>query len=190
MTHVLSFSYVYQLPFGQGGRWGSKWNRFTNAILGGWQTQGFWRFDTGQPLDFTLSSGLSNPFPTYGPQHPNLTGTLKKNDCDTTCMVNQYFANPSVAVAPAAFTLGNAPRTVGSVRSQGTNNANLSLSKRFPIRMLGERGEFLFRIETFNAFNHVQFDTPNTAVGGNTFGAITAQANSPRQVQLGAKLSW
>ena len=190
VPHVLSFSYVYALPFGRGQRWGGKWDRFTNAVLGGWQTQGFWRFDSGQPLDFTLSSGLSNPFPTYGTQHPNLTATLKKNDCDKSCIVNQYFANPSVAVVPTRFTLGNAPRTVGSVRSQGTNNANLSLSKSVPIRKLGENGEFQLRIETFNALNRVQFDAPNTAVGTTAFGTITSQANSPRQVQLGAKLSW
>jgi hypothetical protein len=190
MPKVLSFSYVYSLPFGRGQRWGGNWPGVVTALLGGWQTQGFLRFDSGQPLDVTLTSGLSNPLPTYGAQHPNLTATLKKNDCDETCMVSQYFANPSVLVAPPRYTLGNAPRTLGSVRAQGTNNANLSISKSFHLGILGESGQFQFRLETFNALNHVQFAAPNTAFGGGTFGQISSQANAPRQVQLGAKLSW
>jgi hypothetical protein len=31
---------VYQLPFGKGKAFGSNWNWFMDAILGGWQTNG------------------------------------------------------------------------------------------------------------------------------------------------------
>jgi hypothetical protein len=44
------------------------------------------------------------------------------------------------------------------------------------------------RLEAFNALNRVQFAGPDTRVGNATFGKITAQANQPRQVQLGLKL--
>jgi hypothetical protein len=44
------------------------------------------------------------------------------------------------------------------------------------------------RLETFNALNRVQFAAPDTNVGDSTFGQITAQANQPRQVQIGLKL--
>jgi len=47
-----------------------------------------------------------------------------------------------------------------------------------------------FRAEALNSFNRVQFANPNTSVTSNSFGRVTAQANTPRQVQLGLKLVW
>jgi hypothetical protein len=45
-----------------------------------------------------------------------------------------------------------------------------------------------FRAEAFNAFNHVQFANPNTTITSNTFGRISAQQNTPRDIQLALKL--
>lgn len=110
IPQVLTFAYVYQLPIGRGKHWGGGWNRWEDAVLGGWQTQGVFRFDDGQPLG--LSSNSSTPLPTYGSQRPNLTGTLRVNNCDETCRVNGYFANPQVAETPPIHTLGTAARVI------------------------------------------------------------------------------
>jgi hypothetical protein len=188
IPQVLTFSYVYQLPFGHGQHWGPGWNKWVNGFLGGWQTQGLWRFDDGQPLE--LTSNVSNPLPTYGPQRPNLLAPLRQNNCSETCMVSQFFGNPTDAVTPAPNTLGDAPRTIGSVRAPGTQNASLSLFKEIPISKLGEAGHMEIRVESFNALNHVQFCAPNTLVGTGSFGLVSCQANLPRQLQLAAKLYW
>lgn len=48
-----------------------------------------------------------------------------------------------------------------------------------------------FRAEAFNSFNRVQFANPNTGAAtaaNSTFGWITAQANSPRLIQLSRRL--
>ncbi|MGH9401862.1 MAG: carboxypeptidase regulatory-like domain-containing protein [Terriglobia bacterium] len=187
IPQVLTFSYVYQLPFGRGQRFGAGWNGVANAILGGWQTQGLWRIDDGQPLELTSNS--STPLPTYGAQRPDLTGRLKVNNCSETCFLNQYFANPQVAQEPANYTLGTAPR-VSNVYAFGTNDADLSVFKEIPIKKLGEGGRAEVRIESFNTLNHVQFGRPNTVVGQGSFGQITGQANTPRELQLGLKLYW
>lgn len=184
---ILNIAYVYQLPFGHGKHWGNSWNRALNTILGGWQTQGLWRFDDGQPLGFTSNSSVS--LPTWGPQRPNLSGPITRNNGSETSMVAQYFANPGVASEPAPYTLGNAPR-VSSIFAPGTQDADLSLFKEIPISKLGEAGRLELRLETFNALNHVQFCSPNTTVGQGSFGLVTCQANSPRQVQIAAKVYW
>ena len=95
---------------------------------------------------------------------------------------------PDVTVVPPPFTLGNAPRAVGTCRQPGQKNATLSLFKEFPLRMLREGARLQFRIEAFNALNHPQFRGPNVQVNGGNFGVITDQLNSPREVQLALKL--
>jgi hypothetical protein len=101
--------------------------------------------------------------------------------------LNQYFANPQVAVKPAPYTDGNAPRILPNARVPGTNNLSASLFKQVPLGF--REGAMLeIRLETFNALNRVQFAAPDTNVGDSTFGQITAQANQPRQVQMGLKL--
>ena len=47
-----------------------------------------------------------------------------------------------------------------------------------------------FRVEALNAFNTPQFAGPNTSVTSTAFGQVTAQANSPRQLQFGLKFLW
>lgn len=193
IPQVLSFSYVYALPFGKGKQWGNNWGRALDYMAGGWQTQGFWRFDSGQPIELTLANGAS--LPTYGTQRPDLVGKLNQNNCSETCMLNQYFANPDALVKPAQYALGTAPRVYGGVHNPGTQNASLSLFKEIPFPRLGEASHFEIRVEAFNALNHVQFCGPNTSFLGfnadgtpsGSFGQVTCQANSPRQIQLGAK---
>ncbi|MBO0722643.1 MAG: carboxypeptidase regulatory-like domain-containing protein, partial [Blastocatellia bacterium] len=183
IPQVLQFSYTYELPVGKGKRLGSHWGNLVNSLIGGWQTNGLWRFDDGMPLALGLSTSQS--LPTYGGQRPNLIGPLTRNT-DSNWM-NQYFANPQNVVTPAPFTVGNAPREISSVRAPGTSTTALSLFKQFalPIR----EGTMLeFRVEAFNALNHPQFSPPNLTVGSNAFGKVTSQANSPRQVQIGLKL--
>ena len=183
IPHVFQFSYVYQLPFGRGKHFGGNIHPAVNAVLGGWQTNGLWRFDNGMPIALGLST--SRALPTYGGQRPNLVGPLTRNDGAN--WLNQYFANPQNAVTPAPFTVGNAPREIGSARVPGTATSALSLFKQFALPKR-EGAKVEFRAEAFNALNHPQFNGPNLTVGSSAFGKVTSQANSPRQMQLGLKM--
>ncbi len=187
IPQIFDIAYVYQLPFGRGQRFGGSWSRLEDYILGGWKTSGYWRFDDGQPLEITSQS--STPLPTYGTQHPDLLAPLKTANCSETCEVGQFFANPQVAVEPAEHTLGTAARVI-PVYAQGTQDADLTLFKDIPIKPLGEAGKLELRLDTFNAFNHVQFAPPNTTVGSGSFGLVTGQYNDPRELQVSAKVYW
>ncbi len=186
IPHVFGFNYVYDLPFGHKKAFGANWNGVTNAIFGGWKTNGIWRFSTGQPLALYFNG--STPLPTYGTQRPNLTADLTRNEGSN--WRDQYFANPTAAVRPAPYTLGNAPRTLESIRTPGVNNANLSIFKAFEMNWLREGAYMEFRAEGFNAFNHPQFCGPNTTIDGGQFGSVTRTCNLPREVQLALKLYW
>jgi Carboxypeptidase regulatory-like domain len=186
IPRVLQFSYTYELPIGRGKAIGGNMHPVLNAIIGGWQTNGIWRFADGRPLLLTLSGGQA--LPTYGAQRPDLTGPLHCNSGSD--FLTNYFSNPEVAVAPAPFTLGNAPRSYGGCRTPGQNTATLSLFKEFPLSKLREGAKLQFRFEAFNALNHPQFNAPDTQVNGGNFGVITSTANSPREVQLALKMYW
>ena len=194
IPQVFQFTYVYQLPFGRGKHFGAKMNPALDAIVGGWQTTGIWRFDDGQPLQVSLA-GTNHPLPGYG-QVPDMVGTPRRdsNRADWIDYLNNpnttkgYFADPSVFQEPAAWTIGTAPRTLPWIAAPGTSNANLSLFKEFSLKRLREGAHLELRTEWFNAFNHPQFAAPNTAVGNAQFGQVTSQANSPREIQMALKL--
>jgi outer membrane receptor protein involved in Fe transport len=183
IPHVIQFSYSYDLPFGRGRALLGNMPRVLDMIVGGWTTNGIWRIADGRPLTFTVADG--NPLPTYGLQRPNIVGTPKRNHGPD--WVDNYFVDNSVFQRPDDFTLGNAPRALGSVRSPWSFTANLSLGKQFSIR---EAMNLEFRIETQNAFNHPVFATPNTSVDDGNFGKITSTAVGPREVQLAVKFNF
>lgn len=182
IAHRFVVSYLYELPFGKGRKFGGSAPGLLDAVIGGWQFNGITTFQTGTPLSISANNtaGLFNPLtrPNTNGKDPNLSGKVDER-------LNRYF-DTSVYSQPAAFTFGNVGPTV-NIRNDGIKSFDLSLFKQFrPI----ERMAVQFRVEALNAFNTPRFGSPNTSVTSTTFGQITSQANSPRQLQFGLKLLW
>jgi hypothetical protein len=184
IPYVFQFSYVYELPFGRGKAFLGNMPRWADLIFGGWKTNGIWRISDGRPLSFMLNDG-GQPLPTYNAQRPNMVGAPKRNHGSD--WVDNYFVDNGVFQRPAPFTLGDAPRTVGAVRSPSHFTTDLSVGKEFHIR---EEMNFEFRVEAKNAFNHPVFGTPDTQVGDDTFGTINYTSVGPRELQLGFKFNF
>lgn len=191
LSQTAQFSFVYQIPYGHKMHWGANSNAIVNGILGGWQVNGMYRWDTGMPILLSLANGAN--VPTYGGQRPNFTGAPIRIADDYRSTL-QYFVDPGMggsnfAVTPPAFTDGNAPRVMPNLRRPSTDNLSASLFKNFPLGFR-EGAALQVRAEAFNALNHVQFCGPATSIGEGNFGTITCQANAPRQIQLGMKLTF
>ena len=92
-----------------------------------------------------------------------------------------YF-NPSAFAKATPGTFGNAGRN--SFHGPGLNFTNLGLYKDIQVR---EQMRFELRLESFNTFNHVNFNLPNSNVNSSQFGRITGDALGPRTVQLAGK---
>ncbi|MBI3477723.1 MAG: TonB-dependent receptor [Acidobacteria bacterium] len=183
IPHVVQFSYTYDLPFGRGRAMLGNMPRVLEMIIGGWKTNGIWRIADGRPLAFSVADGQS--LPTYGGQRPNIVGTPKRNHGSD--WVDNYFADPSVFQRPDDFTIGNAPRAMGSIRSPWSFTSDLSLGKQITIR---EEMNLEFRIEAKNAFNHPVFGAPVTAVDDDNFGKVTYTSVGPREMQLAVKFNF
>jgi hypothetical protein len=179
--HRFVFSGVYELPIGRDRRFGAHLSRLADAFIGGWQLNGIWTAQSGDPLGISatgtaaLFSEASRANTNGG--NPNLSGDAHQR-------LDRWF-DTSVFSQPAPYTLGNLSPLVTNLRNHYTNNIDLSLFKQFQVT---ERVRLQFRSEAFNALNRVRFGSPNTNVnGGANFGRVTSQANSPRQLQFGLK---
>jgi len=186
IPQVFQLSYVWQLPFGRGRKLGTTWNPVVNAVLGGWQTSGMWRFDGGQPISLGVT-GATAPW-GYGAGNPDQDGTLKVNP-KSQWFNNGYFANANdVLYVPPPYSIGNASRMEPNTRVPGTKNATLSVFKEFGLNKMREGSKLQFRAEAFNALNHPQFGGISNSFASGNFGDVTSQVNSPRQIQLGLQL--
>jgi hypothetical protein len=177
----LVISGVYSLPFGHGQRFGAHWNGFVDAILGGYQVNGIFTAHKGTPLAFSASNvaNILNPG-----ERPNWDGKDPRKPGRVEDKLNAYFVMADFS-QPATYTFGNLSRTHGYLRGPGLRNFDLSVFKQFTI---WERLKAELRAEAFNAFNTPQFSNPDTGVTNGTFGVISSQANSPRQIQIALKL--
>jgi hypothetical protein len=183
---VLKINYTYDLPVGRGRPFLNDMPRALELLIGGWKTNGIWTMSSGRPLAMSTYDGTS--LPTYGAQRPNIVGTPKRNYGHD--WINNYFADPTVFQLPDIFTLGNAPRAIGSVRTPFYFAANLSIEKDFARSRVHEGMVLELRLEAENAFNHPVFGTPNTAVDDTNFGTSSCTTVGPRQAQIGLKLSF
>ena len=185
----LKLNYSYDLPIGKGRPFLGNMPRALDLLIGGWRTAGIWTIHDGFPLAFIVAGG-GTPIWTYGQQRPDITGALEKSGGPESNWVNNYFANPDVLQAPAAYTLGNMARTYGGVRSPFFFTTNLSIAKEFGLSKSHEDLKLELRMEAENAFNHPVFGTPDTNVGDPTFGLISNTTIGPRQVQLALKFNF
>jgi len=181
VRHRATITGVYEIPIGRGRKIGTDWNRWMDMAFGAWQLNGIATFSTGTPLGMsaTNNAGIFNQA-----IRANNNGTSGKLTGPVQDRLLSYF-NRSVYSQPVAFTFGNMGPRLPDIRNDGIYTWDLSMFKEF---RFVEKAKVQFRAEALNAFNTPRFSGPNTSVTSSSFGAITSQANAPRQIQLGLKL--
>ena len=138
---------------------------------------------SGTPLTISASNtaGLFNPV-----TRANWHGKDPRLDTPAGERLQKWFDTTAFS-QPAEFTFGNAGATFPLLRTHNVRNVDLSLFKHFT---LARAMRLQARIEAFNVLNRVQFGRPNTSVTSSSFGVVTSQANTPRQLQFGVKVLW
>ncbi len=184
VPHRLVFSGVYEFPLGRGRQFGANMSRVLDLIVGGWQANGIYTLQSGNPLGIS-ASGTSVLFSEAS--RANSNGQSPVINANAKDRLDRWF-DTSVFSQPAPYTLGNVSPLVANLLNHHTNNLDFSIFKRF---RLSERFALAFRAEAFNSLNRVRFASPNTNVnGGSNFGRVMSQANDPRQLQFGLKLTF
>ena len=175
----LVVNYIYELPFGHGKAMGADWNRPVNAVLGGWQFTGILSAKSGFPLSITPANNNTDSF--GGNQRPDLIGDPKPANQSI-----NHWIDASAFSQPPAFTFGNAPRNLASLRAPRYFDWDMGMEKWFSFT---ERKRLQFRFEMFNALNHPSFFAPDQNLGDASFGTIN-QAYPARDMQLAVKFYW
>ena len=192
--HRFTFASTYVLPIGRGRMFGGDMNRVVDAIIGGWQLNGTYEWQSGEPFQLNNNLFFEGDLDELRARVGDSTGNGQKYGVDIPAIYNVNGPNAArLYTINATFGLRNVPTTLDNLRNQPYSMANLSLTKNFQV---GEGKRLQVRAEAINAFNHPYFGAgiglnpggltaPNAA-----FGFITAQRNNPRDIQLGAKFTF
>jgi hypothetical protein len=174
-THRFVTSWIYELPFGKSQPLFARANRLVDGFIGGWQIQGIYTYQTGAPLTWLDATFTGDP---------NGIATNTRN-------IDQWFNTSAGFLKDSTLKPQNHLRTwplrLSSLRNDGINNWDLSLSKRV---LLAERVSLRIEGEFLNAMNHARFKAPVTDPYSTTFGQVTDTASFPRIVQAGIKLAF
>jgi len=191
----------YDLPFGHGKQYASN-SRAMDLLLGGFQLSGVLNWAGGLPFTLNYNEAGSNipgsapSYPSYtsgGHMKTSLTGfkagsngtgsrTFYKKQVDnliTPTVTNGLFKNPGLD------TIGNVGRN--TYIGPSFFNTDLAVTKAFTFY---EKYAFKFRMDAFNAFNHINPANP----GGNieSDGTITGQGpgGSTRQLEFNLRFQF
>ena len=176
--HRLSVSGIWELPFGEGRRFGAGAHPVVSRIISGWQLTGIYTYQSGRPVGNFGNLLFTGSFDDLASDDPSL-GRWFNVDAGFNRVTAQQLGS-NVRTFPLRFD---------SVRLDPINNVDLSLIKN--TRVFG--GKVLqFRAEALNAFNHPLFPGPNITPTQVAFGTISAsnQVNYPRRSQIMLKLLW
>jgi len=179
---MLNANYVYKLPFF------NKDSGLVHTIAGGWEIAGTFIDETG-----LVSAGnnqgpeMSIAYDTVGldggyTNRPNVSGKMSYPK-----KFGEWFDTSKFSIPTPAW-LGGANQGFGSARKDavvgpGRVNFTTSLYKSFAVT---ERAHFELRFESFNTFNHGEFNGLNDNLGASQYGQITSTWD-PRVMELGGK---
>jgi hypothetical protein len=180
IKHNFVTSYRYDVPF-------DRLFRHANRATKGWAISGITRFSSGVPVtlinpnDTALIGSFNNGVNGVGfadldvaPGSPQLNHNPRNG---------QRYFNTAIFSVPALGLPGTASRR--PFYGPGMNNWDVALLKETHF----SESKVLFRMETFNTFNHAQFFGANSVDGNindSTFGEVVS-AMPPRLIQASLK---
>jgi len=199
---VANAQLVYQLPYTAR----SNGPKYAKAVLGDWKVAGIYSYSTGTPISITLASCSTlyyagTCFPNLNPGYSGsarVNGNWGKGVTATNTAIN--FIDPAAFSTPMNQAFGNAPRTAPfNLRGPSMWDLDMSLKREVTLH---DRFKLVFDVSAYNLTNSVIFAIGNTSVQPTTagqpvsntsstaLGRVTGQANSPRDIQLSARINF
>jgi hypothetical protein len=209
--HRFTISGIYELPVGKGRKFGGNWHPVADAIVGGWQIQGIYEWQSGEPLVFpnvfyngdpsqivSLLGKKDGQGRRYGVDIPafDISGFYVggvQTAANVPAFANNYTSS-------SANTLRYFPLTLTNLRNQRFMKFDVGISKNFKIR---EKMKLQLRMDAINLPNRPYFSAPilNPATLPTTTSGVTNFAGSfgftaapvrqpPRDIQIGGRFTF
>ncbi len=194
--HLISWDWVYQVPFGRGRQFGSGIGRWEDAALGGWQVSGLGRWSSALPFSIVEPGYTTDwEFPAFGVRQGSAP-VRKHFDANGT---PQVFSNPGAIngsvrslTAPIRLPYPGESGSRNVFRGDGFFEVDGSVSKSWALL---REAKLRASWEAFNLMNSVRFDTnPNTSLGNQltsgSLGKYSAVLNRPRVQQFSLRVDF
>ena len=192
-THQLNSNWIVDLPFGRGRPIAALVNRAVDAVIGGWQLSGLFRWTSGFP--YTIYNNPAD-YPTdwywEGAAMPTVSH-LKSGAYHLADGNVNLFSNPAAAESSFNPALPGQVGVRNFVRGDGFFGIDLGLSKRWKMPW-NEKHNVALRWEVFNVTNSTRFDfndlnsasasESNNSIAVPNFGNYTHLMTNPRVMQF------
>jgi hypothetical protein len=212
VTHAFKANWVYELPFGQGRRFGGSVGPWLDRLIGGWSVDGIARIQSGRMVDFgnvqlvgMTKEDVSKMFKLQFDRDNRLIFMLPQDVIDNTVRAFSVDATSPNGYgdlgAPQGryFAPANGPDCIEvaggfgdcGVRTlvvTGPRQVRFDLSTTKRVRITA-RTNAEFRAEFLNAFNTTYF-TPVTGIGDDPNDYRVTGGVSGRTIQIVSRFSW
>lgn len=185
--HQINANWIFDLPVGRGRAFASNTNRLVNAVIGGWQFNGLFRWTSGLPWQVDEGSLWPTNWDIEGFamfQGPLTAADLKRGGGPNA------FANSTAVYDAFRVDYPGESGTRNPLFGDGYFGIDAGLAKVFqPV----ERVKFRFRWDVFNVTNSVRFDVGsigNRLDVPETFGVYTQTLSNPRVMQLALRVEF
>jgi hypothetical protein len=208
VRHLITADAVWMMPFGRGRQYFSNSSHFVDAIIGGWQLSGIYRWGTGLPM-------VTSPFDdarwaTNWNVQANVTPLVPISTCPTRSTTGEpkLFGGSGCDIKAIYQSFRNAyPGETGPrnyIRLPGYLNVDLGLAKTWSMPW-SEKHQLQVRWDVFNVANLQRFgavDGSRTGIGvardpalrglnpPTNWSNFTGIQGQPRVMQVGARYSF
>jgi hypothetical protein len=165
-VHRLTSAVSWQIPIGRERAFLSSIPAALDYAIGGWQYSSVLRWYSGRPLFFGTYAVDGNP-------------TLANPK-------NARWFDTGMFHVQDSFTPRSNPWVYDGLDGPGALFCDMTLTKMF---RLTPKYRVEFRIEAYNAFNHIVWDNPEVALGNANFGTVTRKRTDSqgREIQIGLR---
>jgi hypothetical protein len=186
-TSLMTADWVYELPVGKGKAYLGTANPVVQAILGGWQSSGIFRFTSGLPFSL-FEPGWTTDWQQegYGVLTDPTVHAHKHRDSSGNVL---YFANANAINggvyngSPERLPYPGETGERNKFRGDGYLDLDSGLAKNWG---LGRYGNLRFTWEVYNITNSNRFDPFSIGAGltGGNLGTASALLTTPRRMQF------